>query len=87
MPQLLGQLPIFRPYGQVWEQVLPIDSALTITGQRAGSAGSLGVSFSPKCSNASGTLVEPKVETIVLSQSNGYFNLYDLGGPQTRGRL
>jgi hypothetical protein len=70
-------------YGQIWEQVVARDRALTITGDAAGSAGLWGVSFSSKCSTSSGTMVEPEVETIILSQANGYFDLYDLGGMQT----
>jgi hypothetical protein len=70
-------------YGQIWEQVFTRDRALTITGDVAGTAGLWGVSFSSKCSTNTGTMVEPKVETVVLSQANGYFDLYDLAGLQT----
>jgi hypothetical protein len=70
-------------YGQVWEQVFARDTSLSVTGEAVGTTGPLGVHFSSKCSTALGTMVEPKVETVVLAQGNAYFDLYDLSGLQT----
>ncbi len=70
-------------YGQIWEQLFTRDTTMGVTGEAVGTTGPLGVHFSSKCSTALGTMVEPKVETVVLSQGNAYFDLYDLSGLQT----
>lgn len=71
-------------YGQIWEQVLAHGTSVGVVCNPASSADlCFGVTLTQKCYDASFTFVEPKVETIIVSQANGYFDLYDLGGLQT----